>query len=68
MSTLALAAALLSLAAAPSRGSRAAIDATLDRLYPGQKDFRMGLMAAPGEDKPPLAEVVAYRGRTTWRR
>lgn len=42
-------------------GSRSAIDAALDRLYPTERDFRMGLMAGPGEDRPPLAEIVAFR-------
>ncbi len=45
---------------APS-GSRASIDAALDRAYPNVKEYRFGLQAGPGETEPPLAEVVVYR-------
>jgi hypothetical protein len=60
---LVLATALLVLTSATpaTPGSRASIDATLDRLYPNEKDYRFGLQAGPGETEPPLAEVVVYR-------
>jgi len=40
---------------------RVAIDRALDALYPTLLDHRMGLQPAPGEEWPPLEEVVAYR-------
>lgn len=58
---LVLATALL-LVTSQAPGSRASIDAALDRLYPNEKDYRFGLQADPGETEPPLAEVVVYRG------
>ena len=60
---LVLATALWVLTSAPplTPGSRASIDAALDRLYPNEKDYRFGLQAGPGETQPPVAEVVAYR-------
>lgn len=42
-------------------GSRSAIDAALDRIYPTERDFRFGLSPKPGETGAPLAEVVVYR-------
>jgi suppressor of fused len=39
---------------------RSAIDAAIDRCYPTELDHRAGLLAGPGEDLPPLEEVVAF--------
>ena len=44
-----------------TRWSRDAIDKALDRLYPTERDFRVGFTAAADEDAPPIIEAAAYR-------
>lgn len=48
-------------AGAPRSVGREHIDRALDRLYPGAREYRIELYAEPGEEHPPLAEIVAYR-------
>lgn len=57
---LSIAVALL-VSATPDGGSRVAINATLDRAYPGLTDYPFGFQPEEGEEEPPLAEVVVYR-------
>lgn len=45
---------------------RVAIDRAVYALHPDTLDHRMGLSAAPGEELPPLEEVVAFREGETW--
>ncbi len=55
---------VLALAAPPTPGgSKSAIDAALDRLYPTTRDLPFGMQPEPGEKEPPLAQVVAYRAK-----